>query len=148
MITIDFSSVSIKTRVQDGQPQVFDPIRKSWLVLTPEEHVRQMILQYLTEKMQYPKGLISVEKKIQTGNLSKRFDIVVYDRQHSPWMLIECKAPEVTITEKTLQQLLNYQRTMQCNYWVLTNGHQTFCADACDINHISWLNELPLFEDS
>lgn len=114
--------------------------------MTPEEHVRQYVLHYLIEGMQYPKSLISVEKQIKVGHLYKRFDIVVYNRQHQPWMLIECKAPEILISETTLFQLLNYQRTIQCNYWVLTNGHQTFCADACDINSITWLDNLPPYE--
>jgi hypothetical protein len=146
MISPDFSNVQLKLRQQDGKTYVFDPIRKKWIVLTPEEHVRQYMIGYMTGMMQYPAGLLAVEKTIKVGNLDKRFDIVVYNRDHQPWMLVECKAPEVPVTEKTLHQLLNYQRTVQCNYWLLTNGHQTFCADACDIKHISWLSSLPAYD--
>jgi len=145
MIQIDFATIPLKLRQATGRTSVFDPIRKKWLVLTPEEHVRQLILQYLANTMQYPSALLAVEKAIKVGNVTKRFDIVVYSRDHKPWMLVECKAPEVPISEKTLQQLLNYQRTMQCNYWLLTNGHQTFCADACDVQDIKWLTSLPAY---
>jgi hypothetical protein len=89
--------------------------------------------------LRYPAALIAVEKRIKVGNVNKRFDIVIYNRDHKPWMLVECKAPDVAISEKTLHQLLNYQRTAQCSYWLLTNGHQAFCADACDIQNIKWL---------
>lgn len=143
MIVLDFSVVELKLRQEENKTTVFDSIRKKWLVLTPEEHVRQYIIQYLTQVLQYPAGLISVEKKITVGAMVKRFDLVVYDREHKPWMLVECKAPEIPVTEATLRQLLNYQRTIQCNYWLLTNGHQTFCANACNPKQITWLQELP-----
>ena len=145
MIHTDFSTIQLKLRQTDGKTSVFDPIRKKWLVLTPEEHVRQYMIHYLTATMQYPASLLAVEKTIKVGNVNKRFDIVVYNRDHTPWMLVECKAPEVPVSEKTLQQLLNYQRTMQCNYWLLTNGHQTFCADARDVQNIKWLTSLPAY---
>jgi hypothetical protein len=125
---------------------VFDPVRKKWLVLTPEEHVRQHVLAYLVEVLHYPASLVAVEKTIKVGTLSKRFDIVVYGRNHQPWLLAECKAPEVMITEKTLHQLLNYQQAMQCRYWLLTNGHQSFCADAGNVTAITWLASLPAYE--
>lgn len=101
---------------------------------------------YLADKLRYPMALLSVEKAIMVGALKKRFDIVVYNRDHKPWMLVECKAPEVPITEKTLHQLLSYHQTIQCNYWVLSNGHQVFCADATDTANIKWLTSFPGYE--
>jgi hypothetical protein len=71
---------------------------------------------------------------------------VVYNHEHEPWMLVECKAPEVPVSDKTLYQLLQYQRAVQCSYWVLTNGHETFCADACNTEDIKWMNSLPAYE--
>ncbi len=143
MITLDFRNIELRLRQEDGKTRVFDPIRKKWLVLTPEEHVRQYLIGFLTEKLRYPNSLTAVEKAIQVAGLSKRFDLVVYDRTHKPWMLVECKSPDVPITETTLHQLLSYQGTVQCRYWLLTNGHQTFCADAGNPNDIKWLTELP-----
>lgn len=145
MIAIDFTGIALKLKQEAGKTFVFDPVRKKWLVLTPEEHVRQYFIYYLKERLQYPLSLIAVEKKIMAGSMPKRFDIVVYNRNHTPWMLVECKAPEVPITEYTLNQLLQYHRAMPCNYWVLTNGHQTFCANAGAIDQITWVNELPLY---
>jgi hypothetical protein len=146
MIQLDIDGIELKLRRVDDKTQVFDPIRKKWLVLTPEEHVRQYMLQYMMDKLQYPPALISVEKQIMVGTLSRRFDIVVYDRNHRPWMLVECKAPDVPISERTLHQLLQYHSTMQCPYWVLSNGPQTYCADACDVTSIKWLNALPAYK--
>ena len=146
MISIDFSGIQLKLQQADGKTTVFDPVRKKWIILTPEEHVRQYMLQYLIGTMQYPASLVAVEKTIQVGEMSKRFDIVIYSLEHKPWMLVECKEPAVAISEKTLHQLLNYQRTMQCNYWLLTNGHQIFCADACDATNIKWMDSLPAYD--
>ena len=146
MLTLDLSGLHLKLKQEADKTLVFDPVRKDWYILTPEEHVRQYLLQLFIESVAYPKGMISVEKKIMVGKMNKRFDIVIYDRQHQPWMLVECKAPEVLITEDTLHQLLNYQRTIQCPYWLLSNGHQAFCADAADVNHIKWLDTLPAYD--
>jgi len=145
MISIDYSTIVLRLRKEEGKTTVFDPVRKKWIALTPEEHVRQYLIRYMINVLKYPPALMAVEKNIKVGEMNKRFDIVVYGRDHKPWLLAECKAPDVEITAKTLQQLLNYQRTVQCNYWVLTNGHITFCADACDVNKITWLVSLPVY---
>lgn len=145
MISLDFREIQLKLRQDAGKTQVFDPVRRKWLILTPEEHVRQYLLHYLIYNMQYPASLIAVEKTIKVGKLTKRFDLVVYDRNHLPWMLAECKSPEMPISETTLHQLLRYQGTIQCRYWLLTNGHETYCADAGNIAEIKWMDELPVY---
>lgn len=144
-ISLDFRGIELKLRKVEGKTQVYDPIRKKWLILTPEEHVRQYILEYITSVLNYPLSLIAAEKAIMVGNRNKRFDVVIYDRNHKPWMLIECKSPDVPVSRDTLMQLLSYQTTLQAQYWVLTNGHQTFCANATDISNIQWLSDLPEF---
>ena len=145
MITLDFSGIQLKLKQEDEKTLVFDPVRKRWIILTPEEHVRQYILQYLIHGMEYPGSLIAVEKKLSVGSVSGRFDIVVYSREHQPWMMIECKEPEVILTEQALYQLLSYHSAMPCKYWVLTNGHQTYCADANNTSEIIWLDQLPVY---
>ena len=116
-------------------------------MLTPEEHVRQLLLLHLVHFMKYPLALIAVEKKILINGKAKRFDIVIYERkQHRPWMLIECKSPEVTLTDAALYQLLDYHNQLQCQYWMVSNGVSHFCADANDSNAIKWLDELPAYE--
>lgn len=142
MITLTFPQHNFKLKHQEGNRYIFDFIRKKYVVLTPEEWVRQHILVYLCETMLYPKGLISVEKEIRINNLKKRYDIVVYDYDHKPWMLIECKEPQVSIKDETLQQLLRYHNTLQCPYWMLTNGDQNFCASVCN-GKVEWLVKLP-----
>jgi hypothetical protein len=145
MIQPDFSGISLQLKRENDKVNVFDIVRRKWVTLTPEEHVRQYLLQYLTEMLGYPAGMIAVEKKIKVGPMDKRFDLVVYDRQHRPWMLVECKAPEQVISERTLHQLLNYHRAVPCRYWVLSNGPQLYCADAADPQHIVWLDRLPAY---
>jgi hypothetical protein len=145
MISLDFSGIQLKLKQEEDKTLVFDPVRKRWIILTPEEHVRQYVLQYLIAGMEYPSSLIAVEKKLVMGMVSGRFDIVVYSREHQPWMLIECKEPSVVINENTLFQLLSYHRTTPCKYWVLTNGHQTYCADAGNLQEIKWREDLPAY---
>jgi hypothetical protein len=142
MFSIVFPEHQFKYRQQDGQRFIFDAIRKKYVVLTPEEWVRQHILVYFTETLQYPKGLISVEKEIKVNNLKKRYDIVVYDYDQQPWMLVECKESGTQVREDTLQQLLRYHHVLQCPYWMLTNGTHHFCA-AVSGTQVSWLNTLP-----
>lgn len=147
MLQLPLLDYKINTKVIDGKVRIWDPVRKKWFVLTPEEHVRQLLLHHLVQVQQYPIALISVEKKLVVENRNKRFDIVVYDRHtHLPWMLVECKSPEVLLTSATLHQLLDYHNKLQCRFWMVTNGHQHFCADARDIDNVSWINELPAYQ--
>lgn len=145
MFVPDFSTIQLRLKQEENNTRVFDPVRKKWLVLTPEEHVRQYYLQYLIDVLKYPAALISVEKKIKVAGMDRRFDIIVYGANHSPWMLVECKAPDVPLSDKTLHQLLQYHNAMPCRYWVISNGHQNYCADANDILNIRWCSALPAY---
>ena len=122
MIKIEFPKEVIKLQQRKGINEVFDVIRKKWLVLTPEEWVRQNIIQFLLIKMKYPASLIAVEKEIKLGELKKRCDIVAYNRLSKPWMIIECKEMNVVLSEKTLEQILRYHITLPAKYLVITNG--------------------------
>ena len=88
--------------------------------------------------------MIAVEKSIDVGGLRKRYDIVVFDRAHTPWMLIECKRPDVAINKDVLWQVATYHNLLQCPYWLMTNGHTTYCAEVKDANCINWLPHLQL----
>ena len=145
MIAIPFENRILRLRKTGEKTQVFDRIRKRWVVLSPEEHVRQLLILYLTEDLQYPASLIAVEKKIMVGSRSKRYDLVVYGPDHRPWMLVECKEPAVPITEQTLFQLITYHSAIACKYWLLSNGHQNFCAEVTEGRQIKWLTELPAY---
>jgi hypothetical protein len=135
----------LQVRTQDGAPEVYDPVRRKWVIFTPEEHVRQFLLQHLIHTIRYPIGMIAVEKSIDVGGLRKRYDIVVFDRAHTPWMLIECKRPDVAINKDVLWQVATYHNLLQCPYWLMTNGHTTYCAEVKDANCINWLPHLPLY---
>lgn len=147
MIRLSLLRHKLKTRLNNGLVQVFDPVRRLWVALTPEEHVRQLLLAHLTEVMGYPAPLMAVERGLSYGHTVLRFDLAVYHREtHQPWMIAECKAPSEPINDAVLQQLLHYHNKLPaCKYWLMTNGHQTFCADAEDKGKIKWLEELPAY---
>jgi hypothetical protein len=121
---------------------IFDSYRKKWVKLTPEEWVRQNFLNYLTQTKNYPASIIAIEKQIKLGDVKKRFDIVVYDTNTQPWMLIECKEMDETLSKKVLDQALQYNIKMQVPYLVITNGLHCM-AFACVNNALIELQELP-----
>src|SRR5687768_7149412 len=97
MIVVNYPPPAFQVKKENGQPYVFDTIRKTWLLLTEEEWVRQNFIQYLVAELSYPSSLIAIEKEIELNGLKKRFDVLVYNREHQPWMLIECKAPQIEL---------------------------------------------------
>ena len=125
MIKISFPKDQVKVKKRNNVNEIFDEIRKKWILLTPEEWVRQNILQYLLIIKSYPASLISIEKEIKLGELRKRCDIVVYNRETIPWMIIECKEMNVELTEKVIAQILRYHLVLPANYLVITNGSFT-----------------------
>ena len=104
------------------QTYVFDAIRKKWLVLTPEEWVRQHLLNYLITEKQIPPSSISVEKELMLNGLKKRYDVVVYTRQLKPYLIVECKAPYVELNKDVVEQALRYNLTVQAELLMITNG--------------------------
>ena len=141
MISINYPEFPFKIQKEAGKDCIFDPLRKTWVVLTPEEWVRQNFIQYLIQVEQYPTSLIAIEKTIQLGELKKRFDIIVY-KNEAPWILIECKEANVSLTEKTLEQILQYQQVVEANYLVMTNGHTTYGAKI-ETGKLHYLQSLP-----
>lgn len=122
MIAINYPQEPLKTRKEGSAELVFDPLRKAWVKLTPEEWVRQHLLQYLIQVLHYPAALIAVEKEIRLGELKKRFDILVFNRQQEPWMLVECKAMDVALSAAVIEQVLRYSITVPAPYLIITNG--------------------------
>lgn len=116
-----------KTSLVDEKVVVFDPLRRQWVSLTPEEQVRQKMLYYLVETRKVAAGLIAVEYSIKVNNLPKRADIVVFNKLGEPQMIVECKAESVPITEKVLDQALRYYSGLKVKYLTLTNGKTMFC---------------------
>jgi hypothetical protein len=129
ILQIDYTAYQSLLRIQKSEQGVFvfDPIRKKNIVLTPEELLRQLVLQYLMQEMQYSLARIRVEIGIELHGMKKRCDIVVFDRALQPWLLIECKSPKVALTQKTFEQAAAYNLRLQVPFLAITNGPATFC---------------------
>lgn len=125
MIAVQFPPAGFRIKKMGGKPFVFDTIRKRWVALTEEEWVRQNMVAYLVSTMRYPKESIAVEKEILLNGMQKRFDILVYDKALQPWMIIECKAPAVHLSEDVLQQALRYNMVLPARWILITNGEKT-----------------------
>ncbi|MDB5249480.1 MAG: restriction endonuclease subunit [Segetibacter sp.] len=143
MINIAFPPPTFKIKNENGRELIFDECRKQWVILTPEEWVRQNFLQYLIQVKSYPATLIAVEREIQLGDTRKRFDIAVF-KNAEPWMIVECKEMKVELNEAVLKQILNYNITLRVMYLVITNGTSTFALHL-DKGKFEWLQSIPDF---
>ena len=145
MIKINFPKEQPKLRDNNGIKEIFDSIRKKWLILTPEEWVRQNIICFLLIQKKVPCSLVSVEKEIKLGELKKRYDLVVYSRQTIPWMIVECKEMNVTLSEKTMEQILRYHISIPAKYLIITNGSHCFGFEKSNGQFLE-INDFPDFE--
>lgn len=116
-----------KMRESEGRPQVFDPLRRRFVALTPEEEVRQKVLYLLVEQLHVPAGLVAVEYSVKVNGLDKRADAVVFGTEGRPLMIVECKAPSVVLTQSVLEQALRYHSALQPQFLLLSNGTTTYC---------------------
>lgn len=144
MLAIQFPAYNFSIRQQEGKEFIFDAIRKKWLRLTPEEWVRQNIIQYLLQVKHYPASLLAIEKEIQLGELKKRCDIVVY-KNAEPWMIIECKEMNVPLSEAVFMQAIRYNLANCCPYIVISNGNSNKGWHLQNGSAIE-IDELPMWE--
>ncbi|MFT4203737.1 MAG: type I restriction enzyme HsdR N-terminal domain-containing protein [Chitinophagaceae bacterium] len=121
---IHYPKTAFKTKTTDGIQYIWDAVRRKWVKLTPEEWVRQNFVQYLLQEKQYPASLMAIEKGIELNGLRKRCDIVVF-QDRKPWMIVECKEPNVPLSEATFMQVVRYNMVLQVPYLVITNGAHT-----------------------
>jgi len=123
----------IKTRKNKGNStEVFDVIRKQWVILTPEEFVRQHFIHYLMNEKSFPKETIIVEKEINVFNVKKRFDVAVINKFQEILLLAEIKAPAVKLDQKVIDQILTYNTSLQSRYLVITNGLEQWVFEKVD----------------
>jgi hypothetical protein len=122
----------LKIKQQKGATYIFDPIRKKYLILQPEEFVRQLFIIYLIQEIGINKNLIQVEKMITVNSTSKRFDIVIYDKSMKPYVLIECKSPDAPMNQAVFDQMMVYNIVLSAPFIIGTNGKKTMMAK---INH-------------
>ena len=146
MPQLNLPKVALKTKSVEGTIQVFDVIRKKYFVLTPEEWVRQHFIHYLNNEKNYPMGLMGVEKMVKYNALKTRADIVLYTTEGKAKMIVECKAPNVKITQDTFNQIAKYNFKLKVQFLVVTNGMQHFCCRMYYKNNsISFLDDIPIF---
>lgn len=130
----------------EGQATIFDPVRKKFVVNTPEEWVRQNTVKFLHESLGFPFSLISVEKQFQLNKRKKRFDIVVFGKAGEPKILVECKRPSIKITQDTFDQAFRYNTYLQVPILVITNGEELYCCEV-EGEKVNFLEEIPSYLD-
>jgi len=140
VINVAYPKFDFKIKEENNKEFIYDELRRKWLVLTPEEWVRQNFVRYLVDVKKYPASLIAIEKEVKVGELKKRFDIVVY-KNDVPWMIVECKQMNIKMDENVLQQVLSYHSQLQASFLVVTNGNATHLLEK-KINHFIVVDEF------
>lgn len=135
-----------KTQVREGKTMVFDPLRKKYCALTPEEEVRQKVLYLLVEHLGVPPGLLAVEYSVKVNGLDKRCDAVAFAKDGAPLMIVECKASSVMLSQAVLDQAIRYYSALHPRYLLLYNGIQCYCFRV-EEGSLSPMDHLPLYSE-
>lgn len=147
MDNLNLPAIECKFQIVDNRSMIFDFVRKKYVVLTPEEWVRQHFVHFLINELRYPRTLIKLEGGLRYNSMQRRSDIVIYNRSGKPHMIIECKASSVKISQRVFEQVAVYNKTLGAGFMVVTNGLAHFC---CQIDHQSgsyrFMDHLPSFE--
>ena len=145
---MNFPVYSFRFKNSENKVSIFDEIRKKFILLTPEEWVRQHVVQFLLQDKKYPKSYINVEKLIKINDLSKRYDGVVFQPNGDIFLLIECKAPQVPISQQTFDQIARYNLALKAKYLMVTNGlNHYFCQMDFENEKYVFLRELPEYSN-
>ncbi len=146
MQQLNFSSFSFRFKNSENKVLIFDEIRKKFIILTPEEWVRQHVVHRLLYELKYPKSHINVEKIIKINDLTKRYDIVVFQPDGSILILVECKSTQVAITQATFDQIARYNLALKATFLMVTNGlNHYFCKMDFENEKYVFLTDLPPF---
>lgn len=146
MQQLNFSSFSFRFKNSENKVLIFDEIRKKFIILTPEEWVRQHVVHHLLYELKYPKSHINVEKIIKINDLTKRYDIVVFQPDGSILILVECKSTQVAITQATFDQIARYNLALKATFLMVTNGlNHYFCKMDFENEKYVFLTDLPPF---
>ncbi|MDH4402774.1 MAG: type I restriction enzyme HsdR N-terminal domain-containing protein [Flavobacterium sp.] len=147
MKQLQFPTYSFRFKNSENKVAIFDEIRKKFIIITPEEWVRQHVVQFLLQDKKYPLSYINVEKLLKINGLNKRYDIVVYKPDGNITILIECKAPDVKISQSTFDQIARYNMTLKAEYLMVTNGlNHYFCKMDYENEKYDFLSELPEYQ--
>ncbi|KAB5491807.1 MULTISPECIES: type I restriction enzyme HsdR N-terminal domain-containing protein [Flagellimonas] len=146
MQALNFPNYTFRVKNSQNRQYIFDGIRKKFVVLQPEEWVRQHVLHYLVFTKKFPKSLINVEKQLMVNGLKRRYDVVVFNPDGSIFLLVECKAPEVKVEQAVFDQIARYNYQLKSTYLMVTNGLEHYC---CEMDHENekyrFLKEIPDF---
>ena len=145
MIKIEYPPYQPKIKEESGKEFIFDEFPKRWVLLTPEEWVRQHFMMFLIYEKKYPKGLFAIEKEHVFNNMKMRADLIVYKHDLSPWLICEFKAPEVAITQEVFYQVARYNLTFDVPYLVVSNGLEHFCCRRVE-DRFEFQDDIPDFE--
>ena len=144
MQKLNLPNYKFKLKSNENKTLIFDNLRKKYMVLTPEEWVRQHFVQFLIEEKNYPASLIAIEKQVLVNNLKKRSDILVFNKDGNPEIIVECKAPKIKITQATFDQIARYNSKLRANFLVVTNGLSHFyCKMDFEKETYLFLKEIP-----
>lgn len=136
----------LKLKTVEEKTHIFDEVRKKYLLLNPEEWVRQNFIHYLNKEKKYPLGLMGVEQMVKYNSLKTRADIVIYNLEGKPNVIVECKSPEVKITQDTFNQIAKYNSQLKVKYLIVTNGMKHFCCQMdYENNKITFLEDVPTY---
>ncbi len=146
MQKLNLPEYSFRIKQENEKQMIFDAVRKKFVVLTPEEWVRQNFVEYLKNENNYPASLMAVEKQIIVNGKQRRFDLLIYNRKGRPQLIAEFKSPDVKITQETFDQVVRYNMVLRVEKVIVSNGLQHF---ACEIdyakNSYKYLSEIPVF---
>ena len=146
MKKLDLPPFEYKIKRENNGTKIFDIIRRKYIVLTPEEWVRQHFVHYLIDQLHYPRTLINIESGLKYNQLRKRSDIVVYDKSGSSFLLVECKSATSQISKNAIFQAATYNHSIKAKYVAITNGLSFVCCKVSgDSEQLTWVENLPTF---
>ncbi|MDA8768608.1 type I restriction enzyme HsdR N-terminal domain-containing protein [uncultured Winogradskyella sp.] len=146
MQDLNFPKFDYRFKSTENKVSIFDIIRKKFVILQPEEWVRQHCVHYLITQRNYPKSLINVEKELTINGLKKRYDIVVFNPDGSIFLMVECKAPKITINQATFDQIARYNLKINAVYLMVTNGiNHYYCQMDFEKEQYTFLQDIPSY---
>lgn len=146
MDRLNFPQYEFKIRQKDGKNEILDIIRKKYVILLPEEWVRQHVIHYLIKELNYPKGLMRVESGMHYNRLAKRSDILVFDNTGGHHLLVECKSNSQPINQSVLDQVTMYNKELRARYILITNGINHYCCEFIGDQEYNFINAIPKYE--
>ena len=145
---LNLPQYSFRIQEKAGKKLIFDGFRRRWVALTPEEWVRQNFAKYLTEEKHYPASLVAIERSLRMNQRDFRTDIVLFSKSGNPLVVVECKAPEVKISQQVFDQIARYNLDLRVSYLIVTNGLTHYCCrfDQSELSY-TFLPEIPDYKE-